>query len=217
MLERFLQQLVTEDAVDPAPAAIRERLKGNFPPGATRRMTTLGLLVGSALQPLEPGEEDALVYATAYAESCALEGFLDSFPAPSPTLFQTSIHPSGVQQLMIGRQRAVREFLPLSGSSLLAFHALRASLLSRAERAVLCGGEERGTWLLEHGLASDRTFAFAAALDRVERPGCLARIRLAPAEGTGSLGLTALFDLLHRRTPFAGPVAPGWRLDLEWR
>ena len=129
MLERFLQQLVTEDAVDPAPAAIRERLKGNFPPGATRRMTTLGLLVGSALQPLEPGEEDALVYATAYAESCALEGFLDSFPAPSPTLFQTSIHPSGVQQLMIGRQRPVREFLPLSGASLLAFHALRASLL----------------------------------------------------------------------------------------
>jgi hypothetical protein len=217
MLERFLQQLVTEDAVDPAPAAIRERLKGNFPPGATRRMTTLGLLVGSALQPLEPGEEDALVYATAYAESCALEGFLDSFPAPSPTLFQTSIHPSGVQQVLIGRQRPVRELLPLSGASLLAFHALRACLLSTTERAVLCGGEERGTWLLEHGLASDRTFAFAAALTREEQPGCLARIRLARAAGEGSLGLAALFDLLHRRTPFAGPVAPGWRLDLEWR
>jgi hypothetical protein len=217
MLERFLEHLVTDDAAGEVPAAIRERLKGNFPPGATRRMTTLGLLVGSALQPLDPGEADALVYATAYAESCTLEGFLDSFPTPSPTLFQTSIHPSAVQQLMIGRQQPVREFLPLSGSSLLAFHALRASLLSSAERALLCGGEERGTWLLEHGLASDRTFAFAAVLGRTEVAGCLARVRLARSEEAGSLGLAALFDLLHHRTPFAGPIAPGWRLDLEWR
>ena len=119
-------------------------------------------MVGGALSRLDPGLEDALVYASGYAESCALEGFLDSFPTPSPTLFQTSIHPSGVQQLLIGRQRSVREFLPLSGGPLLGFHALRTAFLSRSARVLLCGGEERGTWLLEHGLASDRTFAFAA-------------------------------------------------------
>ena len=102
MLERHIQTLVTDDTTGEAPAATRERLKGNFPVGATRRMTNLGLLVGSALARLGPQEDDSVVYATGYAESCALEGFLDSFPTPSPTLFQTSIHPSAVQQLMIG-------------------------------------------------------------------------------------------------------------------
>jgi hypothetical protein len=216
MIERHIQLLVTDDPGDEAPAATRERLKGHFPPGATRRMTTLGLLVGSALARVEPGDGDALVYASGYAESRALEGFLDSFPTPSPTLFQTSIHPSAVQQLMIGRQRPVPELMPLSGGSLLAFHALRASLLCPSARTLLCGGEETGTWLLEHGLASNRTFAFAAALTRTAGPGTTGRVRISRHEGQGSLGLPAFFDLLHTRVPFDGMVAPGWRLGLEW-
>jgi hypothetical protein len=217
MIERHIQLLRTDDAGAETTAATRDRLKGSFPPGATRRMTTLGLLVGSTLQPLEPGESDTLVYASAYAESCALESFLDSFPTPSPTLFQTSIHPSAVQQLMIGRQKPVREFLPLSGSSLLAYHALRASLLSPSPRSLLCGGEEKGTWLLEHGLASDRTFAFAAALTTDGRGSALGTVTLEAKGGEGALGLPALFDLLHARTAFSGMVAPGWSLTLEWR
>jgi len=216
MLERHIQALCTDDPGDEAPAAARERLKGRFPPGATRRMTTLGLLVGNALAELEPGPEDAVVYATGYAESRALEGFLDSFPAPSPTLFQTSIHPSAVQQLMIGRQSPVREFLPLSGGALFAFHMLRAALLSPAPRVLLCGGEERGSWLLGHGLASARTFAFAAALTAQAGPRALGRVRLARAPGDGRLGIEAWFDILRGRAPFAGAVAPGWRMEVAW-
>jgi len=216
MLERRIQAIVTDDTGSESPSGTRERLKGRFPNGGARRMTTLGMLVGNALAHLGPAEEDAIVYASGYAESCTLEGFLASFPTPSPTLFQTSIHPSAVQQLLIGRQTAVREFLPLSGGSLLGFHALRAALLSNAPRVLLCGGEERGTWLLEHGLASDRTFAFAAALAPAEGGGGLGRIGLARAKGQGELGIDALFDMLHRRTSYSGPVAPGWRLELEW-
>jgi hypothetical protein len=216
MFELHIHRLVTDDAAGEAPAQTRERLKGSFPPGATRRMTTLGLLVGGALAKVDPGPQDALVYATGFAESCALEGFLDSFPSASPTLFQTSIHPSAVQQSMIARQRPVGEFMPLSGGPLLAFHALRASLLSPAERTVLCGGEERGTWLLEHGLASDRTFAFAALLSAEPGRGAAGRVRLSRGEGGGELGLPALFDLLHARAPFDGMIAPGWRLRIEW-
>src|ERR1700677_1795922 len=93
MLERNIQLLATDDPREEGAAAIRERLKVHFPPGATRRMTSLGLLVGSVLEQMLPGEGDSIVYATGYAESCALEGFLESFPTPSPTLFQTSIHP----------------------------------------------------------------------------------------------------------------------------
>jgi hypothetical protein len=216
MLERHIQLLATDDAASEAPAATRDRLKGNFPAGATRRMTTLGLMVGSSLAPLEPAEDDPIVYASGYAESCALESFLDSFPAPSPTLFQTSIHPSAVQQFMIGRQSPVREFLPLSGSTLLAFHAVRACLLSQAPRVILCGGEEKGTWLLGHGLASDRTFAFAASLGKGRTGTSLGRLAIEASSGDAALGLAAFFDLLHKRTPFDGLVAPGWRLILEW-
>ena len=217
MIERHIQGLHTDDAGQEAPGATRERLKASFPPGATRRMTTLGLLVGSTLSRIGPREDETLVYASAYAESCALEGFLDSFPTPSPTLFQTSIHPSAVQQLMIGGQRPVREFLPLSGGRLLAFHALRASLLATGPGAVLCGGEEKGTWLLEHGLASDRTFAFAARLGRQAAEGTVGTLRLDRGDGTGELGLPALFDLLHGRRAWEGFVAPGWRLSITWR
>jgi hypothetical protein len=216
MLERYLQTVVTDDAPEGQPAAVRERLKGHFPPGAVRRMTTLGMLVGSALGELGPREEDAVVYASGYAESRTLEGFIDSFPTPSPTLFQTSIHPSAVQQLMIGRQLSVGEFLPLSGGSLLAFHALRAAFLAPAARVLLCGGEEKGTWLLEFGLASDRTFAFGAALTRERGVAPAARLQLRRGEGAGELALAAWFDLLNGRAGFSGFVAPGWQLDLEW-
>jgi hypothetical protein len=179
-------------------------------------MTTLGLLAGNALAHLGPTQDDAVVYATGYAESRTLEGFLDSFPAPSPTLFQTSIHPSAVQQLMIARQCPVREFLPLSGGALLGFHALRAAYLAPAPRVLLCGGEERGTWLLEHGLASDRTFAFAAELRQERGEGAIGRARLSRGDGDGELGLAALFELFHRRSGFSGMAAPGWHLELEW-
>ncbi len=216
MLEGYLHALVTDDPGGETPAEARLRLKGLFPAGATRRMTTLGLLVGRVLAEVGPREEDAIVYASGYAESSALEAFLDSFPTPSPTLFQTSIHPSAVQQLMIGRQTAVRELLPLSGGDLFAFHALRTALLSPAPRVILCGGEERGTWLLQHGLASSRTYAFAACLQREGGAGALARIRLIRGKEDGVLGIWALFEQLHRRAPYSGPVAPGWRLELEW-
>ncbi len=216
MLEAYLHTLVTDDPGGETPAEARLRLKGQFPAGATRRMTTLGLLVGRVLAEVGPREDDAIVYASAYAESCALEAFLDSFPTPSPTLFQTSIHPSAVQQLLIGRQTAVGELLPLSGGALFAFHALRTALLSPAPRVILCGGEERGTWLLEHGLASSRTYAFAACLRRDAGAGAVGRVRLIRGNEEGALGIWELFAQLHRRRPYAGPLAPGWRLELEW-
>jgi hypothetical protein len=216
MLERFIQDLRTDDPGREDPAATRERLRTAFAPGATRRMTQLGLLVGATLGPLEPTEDDAVVYASSYGESRALESFLESFPFPSPTLFQTSIHPSGVQQGLIGRQRTVRELLPIAGDRHLAGQALLVALLSPAPRVLLCGGEERGTWLLEHGVASDRTFAFALALTRTPGAAALGRVTLAAGTQSGALPLAAWFDCLHRRHPWSGAVADGWHLNLTW-
>lgn len=218
MTERYVTALRLEDVGAEEPFATRERLRGRFPPGTTRRMTQLGLLVGSALLELDPGENDALVYASGYAETRALESFLDSFPSPSPTLFQTSIHPSAVQQALIGRQQPVKVFLPMTGGDHLVAQALTTCLLELERRVILCGGEEVGTWLLEQGVASDRAFAFALALVR-EPAGAIARIipdiRDAKAS-MPSLPLASFMDHLVARRDFILTTPGGPALGWKW-
>jgi len=184
MTERFIHQLrvelppVTETVIE-----ARERLREKFPRPALRRMTHLGLLVGSTLEETQLGEDDALVYATTFAETRALEDFLKSFPTASPLLFQTSIHPGGVQQVMIGRQQPVARIWPLAGRARLVEHALLTALLEPAGRVAVVGGEERGTWLLDANMASARAFAFAFVLTP-EAAGSVGRIRCEQASAT---------------------------------
>jgi hypothetical protein len=216
MIERHLHFVRTDAAGLETPAATRERLRGNFPRGATRRMSQLGLLLGSALADCAPCENDTLVYASAYAESRALEEFLASFPAASPTLFQTSIHPSAVQQVLVNRQRPVREFFPHTGCSQLVAQAVQTAMLAPSPRAILCGGEERGTWLLDWGIASAESFAFAIVLSR-DRAGALATLSLdATGDEDGELTLRWLFSALHGRLPLDQRAAPGLSLSLAW-
>ena len=180
-------------------------------------MTQLGLLVGVALDDLGPRADDAVVYASSYAETRALEAYLESFPTASPTLFQTSIHPSAVQQALITRQHPVGEFFPLTGRRYLVAQALQTAMLSPAPRVLVCGGEERGTWLLEKGYASARTFAFAFALT-AEPAGALARLSLGLAEGPADgLALEPFFDALAARQTLDVVAAPGLRLTLTWQ
>ncbi len=215
-LSRWITAVSCEDAGTEDAAATRDRLKALFPPGATRRMTQLGITLGATLRPLSPGENDTLVYASTYAETRALEAYLDSFPAPSPTLFQTSIHPSSVQQNLIQRQQPVRHFFPVTGGADLPAQALLVALLAETPRAILCGGEERGGWLLEQGRASARTFAFALALS-TDPAGALGHISLAPSDSPGSsFPLPDFFDHLRARRPIDAFVSPGRRLVLRW-
>lgn len=218
MLERYLHALSVEDFGLEEPSASRERLKDRFPRGATRRMTQLGMLVGAALYELDPHAEDAVVYASSYAETRALEGYLDSFPSASPTLFQTSIHPSAVQQAMITRQHPVGEFFPITGRGHLVAHAVQTALLSPAPRVLLCGGEERGTWLLEQKVASERTFAFALALGS-EPTGAIARVGLeavADDVPARSFAMAEFCDALRARQSLDLVAAPGLRFRLGW-
>lgn len=216
MLERYIHGLSYSDVGAEDPSLTRERLKERFPRGATRRMTQLGLLLGAALDELRPGPNDAIVYASAFAETRALEAYLDSFPTPSPTLFQTSIHPSAVQQVMIGRQQPVREFFPITGRAHLVGQALQTALLSAAPRVLVCGGEERGTWLLERGVASDRSFAFAFSLT-AEPAGALARLTLTPTEQPASnFALAELLEVLSSHAALSVVAAPGLQLTFTW-
>jgi hypothetical protein len=81
---------------------------------------------------------------------------------------------------------------------------------------IVCGGEERGTWLLEQNAASDRTFAFAFSL-AAESGGALARVALAADDGAAeTLGLPAFFDALVARRRLNLVAVPGLRLTLDW-
>ena len=217
MFERFIQAVRTDAPGSEEPAATRDRLKSRFAPGAVRRMTQLGMFVGAVLGELQPGEDDALVYATQFGEGRALEGYLDSFPAASPTLFQTSIHPSGVQQGLIVRQKGVAELFPFAGAGCMVGHALVAALVNPAPRVLFCGGEERGSWLREHGAASSETYAFAMALTASAEPGSLGCLRIedTPQESAALL-IRDWFGLLEKRTAFDGMLLPGLKLRLVW-
>jgi hypothetical protein len=206
MPELFIDALRTDAAGAEDPALTRERLKEIFPKLSSRRMTQLGLVVGSTLLPLAPAETDALVYASEYAETRALEGYLDSFPSASPTLFQTSIHPSAVQQALIGRQQPVREFFPVTGHAHLVVRALQTAWLASTPRALLCGGEERGTWLLERGTASDRTFGFTLALTREKTARTLGRLTLSPSAETSPPSDPLRYGLRRLDAAFDGPA-----------
>ena len=180
MLERHIQHLrVERPPPDETADGARDRLGAKFPRGAARRMTHLGMLLGAALEGLAIREEDTIVYATTYAEARALEDYLATFPNPSPMLFQTSIIPSAVQQALIARQQPVRRFLPLTGRQRLVEHAVLAALLDPADRVILLGGEERGTWMLEHGVASDKAFGWALGLERAQA-GAAGRLAFQP-------------------------------------
>ncbi len=216
MLTAYLQNVQTDRADQESTAATRERLKDHFPRGATRRMTQLGLLVGNVLAPLNPGENDTLVYASEFAETQALEGYLDSFPTASPTLFQTSIHPSAVQQILIQRQQPVRTFFPMTGLTRLVAQALQVALLAETPRTILCGGEERGTWLLQSRVASARSFAFAFALTQTSA-GAIGQITLDPSrELNGEISLADFFDALHGRQALSLAGESGPWLTLSW-
>jgi hypothetical protein len=180
MTERYLRGIKVE--LPPATetvAGARARLADKFPRAALRRMTHLGLLLGSALDAIPLESDDAVVYASTFAETRSLEEFLLGFPTASPLLFQSSIHPGGVQQVLIGRQQSIARLWPLAGRTRLVEQALLTVLLEPAPRVVLTGGEETGTWLLEHGVAAAHSFAFALVATRAPA-GAVGRVAFAP-------------------------------------
>lgn len=208
MIERFIHYLRVElPAPDETAAGARVRLADKFPRTALRRMTHLGLLLGSALDGALIGSDDALVYASTFAETRALEDFLQSFPAASPLLFQTSIHPGGVQQVLIGRQQSIARLWPLAGRTRLVEQALLTVLLEPAAQVALVGGEERGTWMLEEGMAAARPFAFALMLSR-EASGAIGRVGLVTGPAESAVICPSLED-------FASGLAE--RRPMQWQ
>jgi len=116
------------------------------------------------LQDLDLRLDTTIVYGTCFSESSALEKYLDSFPHASPTAFQTSIHPGGIEQALILDNREVGAFMPMAGSRTLFLQMLKVALAAASEEVVICGGEEKGGWLRDFNLAYTSSFSFAMRL-----------------------------------------------------
>ena len=215
LIERYLHHVrVERPAASETAMEARERLREKFPRPALRRMTHLGLLLGATLEGVDLRADDAVVYASSYAETRALEDFLTSFPAASPLLFQTSIHPGGVQQVSIGRQQPIARLWPLAGRARLVEQALTTAGLETAPRVLLLAGEERGTWLLENEMASARAFALALELTR-EAAGAVGRVACASDESDPRAADRPVDENCPTLAELADAVAD--RRDLAWR
>lgn len=191
----------------------------NFPPNAARRMTRLGLMLGAALKefPIEP--TDSVVYASTYGETMATERYLESFPGASPLFFQTSIHPSAIEQVLINRACPVRELTPLAGETDLAAQAALTALLTPAPRVLLVGGEEIGAWLKDLEAASGVAFAFALELS-ADPQGAIGQLRWdrdAGVAGAAGAGLHDLFCAVRDRSAWTCPTPAGGAVELTWR
>jgi len=203
-------------------AEARAKYKSVFFPGrSARRMTHLGMLVSLCLRKMVIGAEVPVFYASGFGESESLEKFIDSFPTASPALFQTSIHPSAVEQALIPQKQALQRFYPITGDTNLAGQALENCFLLGGTESALLGGEERGTWLSEHELASNSSFAFGLQLSRGGEGahGCISIDRSgSPPRIVGTEGsLPEFFRAIQRREAIRVPsfALDAW-IRVDW-
>lgn len=217
--EFHVSQVCTLRAGEETLAEARSCLPEDFPRRSARRMTHLGTLLARVLKDLPTPLDGTMVYGTTYAETRSLENYVDSFPAPSPLLFQASIHPSGVQQVFVHRKIPLDAFIPITGKTNLIGSLLETAALAGTDRVTICGGEEKGSWLLEQKRASANAFAWTLTLSRSpeESVGTLSiDPDGSPAEPT-PISEETFVAALENRTPLEIPRAAGGVYCIDWR
>lgn len=217
--ELHISQVHTLRAGEETLAEARSRIPKDFPRRSARRMTHLGTLLARVLKDLPTPIDGTVVYGTTYAETRSLEDYVDSFPQPSPLLFQASIHPSGIQQVFVHRRIPLDTFIPITGNENLIGSLFETAILAGTDKVTICGGEEKGTWLLEQGRASESAFAWTLTLSSLPADS-LGRLSIQP-EGTsaapGPISPLRLLTALEHRTSLPIPRAAGGSFRLDWR
>jgi hypothetical protein len=216
--EYHVSRVQTLRAGEETLAEARGRLPEDFPRRSARRMTHLGTLMARVLKHLPMPLDGALVYGTTYAETRSLENYVDSFPEPSPLLFQASIHPSGVQQVFVHRRIPLGSFIPITGKENLIGSLLETAVLAESETVILCGGEEKGSWLLEKNKASPHAFAWTLTLSRSsgDSDGVLSIQSGSGPAHSGAIDHLSLLAALEGRVPLVVPRASGGVFRIGW-
>ena len=221
MITRYIHSIQTTGPYENMEPAHVKELKAGFPPAAARRMTRLALLIGKCLEGIQIRPDDSVIYATTFSETMCLESYLDSFPNPSPLMFQNSIHPSGLEQVLIARQQPVSEFLPFAGRRHVMHAALTAACSTDKARQWIIASEEQGTWLTEKGCGSPTDFAFHIGASD-DPQGAIGRIiwdPSAPEAGPDdllSLSTFTLFQQVSTRHSVASYCDSLGRIRIEW-
>lgn len=216
MIEKFLQTFSAIEIDSTHSATQLAELKSRLPGRQARRMSPLGVLVASVLAEIAITPESVLIYATTFTESLALESYLDSFPHASPTHFQTSIHPGGIEQALILNQQSVAALYPLAGKEDILTHALQLACTDARKEVIVVAGEEAGTWLTEMGVAMDRSFAYALRLTQTAN-GAMARVAFDHTR-SGDGVAPSLLDLAAalREKKNLEWQSPGGALQWQW-
>ena len=197
----------------------RVTFKSHFPGRSARRMTHLGMMVGVCLQKVGIARETPIVFASTFAESASLERFIDSFPEASPAMFQSSIHPSSVEQALIPNKQAIDRFYPITSDRNLSGQILESAFLLAENEITLLGGEEAGSWLCEQRLASCQAFAFGMKLKRGgEGLGTVSLDRSSSIEGAACPSFPEFARALGERHNLRIPsfALDAW-IRIEWR
>jgi hypothetical protein len=161
MIRRYIHACKSCFLTPEQEASSTEGLIPEVPKRAARRMSLLGKQMHYLLNEVQLDLETSIVYGTSYTEARALESFLDSLPFASPTAFQTSIHPGGIEQALIMAKREAGSLFPLAGGASIFLSMAQTALTSTSPKTIILGGEESGTWLDQFGLAHPRSFAFS--------------------------------------------------------
>lgn len=221
MITRYIHSIQTTGPFENIDPALVKEFKTGFPPLAARRMTRLALLIGKCLNGISIQPDDSVIYATTFSETMCLEAYLDSFPNPSPLMFQNSIHPSGLEQVLIARQMPVSEFLPFAGRRHVMHAALIAACTTDKARQWVVASEEQGTWLTEKECGSPTDFAFCIGASD-DPQGAIGKITWDPEASQArpddllSLSTFTLFQHVsarHRASSYCGSLG---RILIEW-
>lgn len=217
MSDWYLHSPVTLKVDGEDVVAGRNRLPSSISRRSARRMTHLGTLIARVLNPQAVDRSTSLIYGSTYAETRTLENYVDSFPNPSPLLFQSSIHPSAIQQLFVASRTPMGEFIPLCGDSNLVASMFNTAFRSKSGRVLLVGGEEQGSWMLEHGLASAESWAWSLELNNLPEnaAGIVQHTQAAVPEGN-PVGYARFFRDLSDHRDMTIPNPSGGSFRVSW-
>ncbi len=220
MADRFLQACRAIELSPENGAAELAELRKKLPSRQARRMSPLGILLTEVLSGFPLNRDTVLFYVTTFTESLALEAYLGSFPHPSPTHFQTSIHPGGIEQALILKQQPITALYPMAGGKAILSQAFHLACQEGRPEVLVVAGEEAGTWLADMGAASRQSFAWALHFNR-QPENTLATLSFRPAAeanppADGSPSLHDFARQLESRTDLAWN-GPSGHFSWQWK
>lgn len=201
----------------------RKAIRAKLPGSSARRFTDVSLAIAEAMEQIEMGPDDDIVFASSWGGTMGLETYLASFPNPSPASFQSAVHAGPLESVLVARKQPLRRLQSIGNlPQTLIPASLRALFQSDAATVHLIVAEEYNPWLHEHGLCGEHTFAGHLRLSKDQDHGVLGRLTHQDPEAmdesaTPPLLSDAFCQQLRLRQPFRVGSACFGAFTLTWQ